>query len=100
MQKGLCMDLETEINTEQKIAEYLDVTLACLRDWRSRKVGPLISSWADLSATGAKMSCRGWNRKPRDRDIQKITNGPSPSCSSPYKGVSEFVVLAERVESK
>jgi predicted DNA-binding transcriptional regulator AlpA len=40
MQKGLCMDLETEINTEQEIAEYLDVTLACLRDWRSRKVGP------------------------------------------------------------
>jgi hypothetical protein len=40
MQKGLCMDLETEINTEQKIADYLDVTLACLRDWRSRKVGP------------------------------------------------------------
>lgn len=34
------MDRKTELMTEREAAEFLSVTLSCLRKWRARRVGP------------------------------------------------------------
>jgi hypothetical protein len=50
--------------TIEQVSDWLGVPKGTLYQWRSRNQGPVLSRWAEGSATGAMRSTRAWTSTP------------------------------------